>query len=123
MPSPTQLEGQSQGPSSPSPVSSEWSRPYGSKGKKRHRSEQDSDSHQQISSPKLEDNSSKSQKNERSVEGVDVSTLPDTKGGLDSLSRVDQLVSFMQQVQNDCSNKSDEITKRINIAGLIAATE
>lgn len=123
MPSPTQLEGQSQGPSSPSPVSSEWSRPYGSKGKKRHRSEQDSDSHQQISSPKLEDSSSKSQKNERSVEGVDVSTLPDTKGGLDSLSRVDQLVSFMQQVQNDCSNKSDEITKRINIAGLIAATE
>lgn len=124
MPSPTQLEGQSQGPSSPAPVSSEWSRPYGSKGKKRHRSEQDADSHQQISSPKLEDSSTKSQKYERGVDGVDVSTLPDTKGGLDSLSRVDELVYFMQQLQNDCSNKSsDEITKQINIAGLIAATD
>jgi len=124
MPSPTQFEGQSQGPSSPAPLSSEWSRPYCSKGKKRHWSDQDADSHQQISSPKLEDSSTKAQKNEHSIELVDVSTLSDTKGGLDSLSRVDQLVSFMQQLQNDCINKSpDEITKRINIAGMIAATE
>lgn len=124
MPLPTQLEGQSQGPSSPAPVSSEWSRPYGSKGKKRHRSEQDADSHQQMSSPKLEDGSIKAQKNEHSIEFVDVSTLPDTKGGLNSLYRVDQLVSFMEQVQNGYSNKSpDEITKKTNIAGLITATE
>ncbi|KAH9317742.1 hypothetical protein KI387_019511 [Taxus chinensis] len=120
MPSSTQSGGQSQGPSSPAPVSPESSHQSCSKGKKWTWSEQDSASHHQISSPKLENSSAKPQTHENSTKLEDVSGIIETKGGMDNHSGVEQLVFHMQQHTNKFPG---EIRQRIKIAGVIAATE
>lgn len=117
MPPPTQSEGQSQGPSSPAPVSTELSHQSCGKGKKRTWLEQDSGSYHQISSSKLANNSAKSQKCEHSTKLEDACSVILIKGGMDSQSKVEQLVLLMQQHMN----KSPELIKKIT--GVLAATE
>eukprot|EP01018_Ginkgo_biloba_P012058 Gb_05084 [translate_table: standard] len=126
MPSSTQSGGRSQLPSSSALFSSESVHLSSTKGKKREWAEQNAGNHhhQQISSSNLEDNHTKSQKREHSMKLVDVSTLTDGKGGLASLSNVEQLVFLMRIEWNDGLKKSTDVIRQWKtVAGVIAATE
>ncbi|KAH9323315.1 hypothetical protein KI387_017954, partial [Taxus chinensis] len=100
--------------------SSESSHQSCGKGKKWTWSEQDSGSHHQISSPKLENSRAKPQTQEISTKLEDVPRIIEIKGGMDNLSRVEEQVFLMRQYTTKFQG---EIRQWIKIAGVIPATE